>query len=193
MDKNLENDIRNALWAKYLGLSDKQVGFKISDYIEESPYKPPHAKEGETYYRINPNVLQIIHPNQGVEIAPKDTNIPNPYKGIGLIDVFLPDSISVKKYPQYPNFEYQMTHTKLSNLPMGYKGLAKGYGLGEFTVGHGKDENGEYTSYYDEWDLNPFKGNSAKVFSPILSKMKDLSFGIGTPIKLYDRVPSVRK
>jgi hypothetical protein len=40
------------------------------------------------------------------------------------------------------------------------------------------DDNGEYVSYYDKWDLAPiFEGIN-----------KDQSFGIGKPIELYDRL-----
>lgn len=50
---------------------------------------------------------------------------------------------------------------------------------GEFTIGSGKDNKGTYFSLYDTWDINPFgKGN----------KGKDMSFGLGQPYEIYDRV-----
>lgn len=48
--------------------------------------------------------------------------------------------------------------------------------LGVHQVGHGKDEKGEYVSYYDLWDLSPLGGGS------------DQSLGIGKPFEVYDRV-----
>lgn len=32
--------------------------------------------------------------------------------------------------------------------------------LGNFKISKGEDENGKYISYYDVWDLNPYKGKS---------------------------------
>ena len=170
------NDLRNALWAKYLGLSDEEVGFKISDYIEESPYKPPHAKPGEVYYRFNPELVQVLNAAQSVEIIPKTIRKPNPYKQ--KYNPFSSDSIDVKYRPQQ--------YTSIKELPEDFKALADGFGMGTYTVGKGKDENGEYTSYYDEWDINPFSGKSAKTHIPFISDLDDISI-IGTPIKLYDR------
>lgn len=185
MDKDLENDLRNALWAKYLGLTDEQAGFKISDYIEESPYKPPHAKEGEKYYRFNPNLVQILHGDNVVEITPNEIQKSNPYKQEGIISLFQPDSISEKIYPKNI-FGGDQTVMKTKDIPVGYKGLDKGWGLGYYTVGTGEDDQGVYSSYYDEWNLNPYKGESAKKHIPFLSNIEDISI-IGNPIKLYDR------
>lgn len=186
MHKGLENDLRNALWAKYLGLSDEQVGFKISDYIEESPYRPPHAKKEEVYYRINPKLVNILHQDQAIKVVPNKEQIPNPYKKPGsIIGFFQPDSITKEKYPQDES-GYQVQSTTLGELPLGYKGLATGWGLGTYTVGTGQDDQGTYSSYYDEWDINPFKGGSAEINLPVISKIDDISL-IGTPIRLYDR------
>ena len=186
MHKGLENDLRNALWAKYLGLTDEQVGFKISDYIEESPYKPPHAKEGEVYYRINPNLVKVLHQDKLVEIVPNKKQIPNPYKKDGIVGWFQPDTITKTEWPKDELGGF-MDKVRTGEIPVGFKGLAKGWGLGTYTVGTGQDETGTYSSYYDEWDINPFKGSSAEVNIPFLSKIEDISI-IGTPIKLYDRV-----
>jgi hypothetical protein len=52
-------------------------------------------------------------------------------------------------------------------------------GLGDYTVNKGKDDRGEYISYYDKWDINPFgQGKNAP----------DVSLGIGKPFDLYDRI-----
>lgn len=56
-------------------------------------------------------------------------------------------------------------------------GLTKLESLGKFTIGKGVDNNGEYVSYYDKWDLSPFH----------IGK-KDQSLGIGKPIEIYDRI-----
>ena len=60
-----------------------------------------------------------------------------------------------------------------------------GTGLGEFTIDRGEDENGEYISYWDKWNLNPYKGIYA---IKDISTIEDLSFGIGKPFDIYDRI-----
>ena len=39
--------------------------------------------------------------------------------------------------------------------------------LGNFTIDLGEDEKGKYISYYDKWDLDPFKQDSKKVQSAL--------------------------
>lgn len=52
-------------------------------------------------------------------------------------------------------------------------------GLGDYTVTKGKDNRGNYISYYDVWDINPFgQGKN----SP------DLSMGVGKSFEIYDRI-----
>lgn len=74
-----------------------------------------------------------------------------------------------------------------------------GYNHGQHTVGKGIDpKKGQYTSYFDVWDLNPFTSRYSTVHSnnPIIKylgwddakKRGDLSFGLGKPLPFYDRV-----
>ena len=49
--------------------------------------------------------------------------------------------------------------------------------LRDFTVGRGRDNKGEYVSYYDLWDISPYRISN-----------KDQSFGIGKPFEVYDRI-----
>lgn len=64
--------------------------------------------------------------------------------------------------------------------------------LGEYKLDLGEDENGKYVSYYDSWDINPFRGVTSynnKIVSWLgLDKIGDISFGIGKPVEIYDRV-----
>lgn len=62
------------------------------------------------------------------------------------------------------------------------------YNLGDHTLSRGFDNKGDYVSYYDRWDLNPFHGNQKIKDIPILNKIGDLTFGIGTPLNIYDRI-----
>lgn len=64
--------------------------------------------------------------------------------------------------------------------------------LGEYKLDLGEDEKGKYVSYYDSWDINPFKGvtsYSNKITSLLgLDKIGDMTFGIGKPVEIYDRI-----
>ena len=64
--------------------------------------------------------------------------------------------------------------------------------LGNYTVSRGIDNKGEYVSYYDTYDLNPFKGFFAKRAGNkapgFIQNIEDLSLGLGTPFTLYDRI-----
>lgn len=51
--------------------------------------------------------------------------------------------------------------------------------LGNFTVNKGKDDRGEYISYYDKYDLSP------KL--PLVGKMEISNF-VGKPFEIYDRI-----
>lgn len=64
--------------------------------------------------------------------------------------------------------------------------------LGRYKIDLGEDENGKYASYYDSWDINPFRGTTA-VGGAVsrflgLDKIEDVSMGIGKPVEVYDRI-----
>ena len=62
------------------------------------------------------------------------------------------------------------------------------YNLGDYTIGRGIDKRGDYISYYDVFDLNPFSEKYHGTNIPILNKLGDASFGIGKPVHIYDRI-----
>lgn len=75
------------------------------------------------------------------------------------------DFVQNKKLLEYGinNLEIGENQIRNSNLNLrpskdvAKQGLSKSH-LGRFTVGRGKDDKGDYISYYDEWDLDPQKG-----------------------------------
>ena len=77
--------------------------------------------------------------------------------------------------------EYQRKTGKNSQLIEG-----NGGGLGSYTISLGEDTKGKYISYYDDWDINPFKGLSAKLNIPILSKIEDI-VPASNPYTVYGR------
>lgn len=53
--------------------------------------------------------------------------------------------------------------------------------MGNYKVSKGKDEKGDYLSYYDKWDLEPFRNTK-------LPFIEDISIPIGNSYEVYDRV-----
>ena len=58
--------------------------------------------------------------------------------------------------------------------------------MGKYKEERGKDEHGDYVSYYDLWSLNPFRGVGSPDI-PILRNFDDPA-PIGKPFEIYDRV-----
>jgi hypothetical protein len=61
-----------------------------------------------------------------------------------------------------------------------------GAGLGSYTVSIGEDDKGKYISYYDDWDINPFKGINAEYHIPIISNVENIVPGTH-PFTVYGR------
>lgn len=61
-----------------------------------------------------------------------------------------------------------------------------GGGLGSYTLSLGEDEKGKYISYYDDWNINPFKGVNSKTKIPIISDVEDVVPG-SHPFTVYGR------
>ena len=75
-------------------------------------------------------------------------------------------------------------YKKTGNKSMLVKGNESG--LGTYTLSMGEDEKGKYISYYDDWDINPTRGISAKYNIPILNQIGDIVPGTH-PFSVYGR------
>lgn len=67
------------------------------------------------------------------------------------------------------------------------------HNLGTYTISKGRDNKGEYVSYYDSWDLNPFKGLYGDRNNNFITKLfginnKEDILPFGNPVKFYDRI-----
>lgn len=64
-----------------------------------------------------------------------------------------------------------------------------GYGMNNHAIAKAVDDyRGQYVAYRDTYDLNPFHGDRSIVNIPGLSGLGDLSFGVGKPVPMYDRI-----
>ena len=69
--------------------------------------------------------------------------------------------------------------------PRDKEGNRGGNVLGNFTMNLGEDDKGKYVSYYDKWDLDPYKGKN-KVLNTISNIAQDI---VGVkPAEAYGRV-----
>jgi|TARA_R110002153_G_scaffold130040_1_gene278935 hypothetical protein len=76
---------------------------------------------------------------------------------------------------------YSKTDYLVDNEGRGYDGNS----LGNFTMNLGEDDKGKYVSYYDKWDLDPYKGKN-KVLNTISNIAQDIA-GV-KPAEAYGRV-----
>lgn len=151
------------LWGMYLGKGQKY------GTVKESQYKPSIGSGKGTYYSV-PKLEQDIKVN---EIKAKNLddfknqviNLAGAGDVIGMNMTSEPD----KKKGKF-----------VSNIQP----------LGDATISTGEDEKGYYISYYDKWDINPFKGGSAvqsslaKFFG--IDKQEDIAGGDAPEI--YGRI-----
>lgn len=153
-NENRQRAIRDDLWATYLQIPYKNrhniKGGKVT--LERSPFKPKGAIEKKDTYRFK----QLSDAaKQGILAYTGQTSGGLTIDGLP----YLPLNVNRVVYPKDVN-----VYTELE-------------GLGQFTVGRGRDNKGEYVSYYDSWDL----GDTNKPY-------KDMTLGIGKPFNIYDRI-----
>lgn len=89
------------------------------------------------------------------------------------------------------DYEKDKLIEETNNLPIGKNkvtDLFSGYNLADHTIGRGIDARGEYRSYYDRWDINPFSGKYQGWDIPFLRNLPDTTMGIGKPVEIYDRI-----
>ena len=157
------------LWATYLQIpkSERHTGNKLVNeghHLKVLPgtYKPTKGSNGK-YYKLNlseNSKKTIVDEAMGNNYEEGFDISPNPYN----------NHIGVKKIKKEP-------------ISVGQNRVATSYdrtlnlALRDFTIGRGRDNKGEYVSYYDLWDISPYRISN-----------KDQSFGIGKPFEIYDRI-----
>jgi len=123
--------------------------------IPVSKYKPSSSKDEKAVYYSSPTSEQTIKEK---------------LKDPEFLKSFKPNSQGVMSLQDY------------------FSDVERGSGsnvLGNYTLNQGEDEQGKYVSYYDKWDLEPYKGSN-KTLNNISNKAQELA-GI-KPTELYGRV-----
>ena len=153
-NESRQRAIRDDLWATYLQIPQKDrhviEGGKVT--LEPSPYKPKGAVKEKDTYRFN----QLSDAaRQGILAYTGQT----------------PGGLTIDGLPYLP------LNTNRVVYPNDINAYTELEGLGQFTVGRGRNDKGEYVSYYDSWDLGDTNDS-----------YKDMSLGIGKPFNIYDRI-----
>jgi hypothetical protein len=129
--------MREALCAKYLGRNtyNTMAGEKnVDDAVIPAIYQPTIGSSTYTAYRLNPDIFDYSYGGDaGGPLS--DENIKNYF-------------IQRKKLGR-------------NNFTIDKGGGFSNAGMGYYTMGSGRDKNGPYVSYYDDWNINPAYGKSA--------------------------------
>ena len=144
-------------WAMYLGLPQENKTFS------ESKYRPSsEINKKSTYYSL---------PKEQEEKILRKAYI-NKY------GISLPDNTTSSSSAETRSINSIMEEIKRS----GKRNVDSQSGvMGKYKTGFGKDEKGDYMSYYDLWDLHP-KG---KIFG---NKEASELAGAGKPFEIYGRI-----
>lgn len=162
-----QSKAHDELMAKYFGIT-KNLHKREGKSLKKSKYKPSLKTSNNSEYYALPLRNDEI---EGLLNTAYGTNQDNWYA---------------------KEAKANMTSMKYGENRLTDAGISKAgfHILGDYTIGKGHDKQGDYVSYYDVFDLNPFKGtfaNYANNNNPLLSKVGDISSGLGKPVELYDR------
>ena len=130
--------------------------------LEKSKYKPTQGGENVTYYKL---------PQKTVDGR---TILGDDHRYSGSSNTFVDTMVFDATYMN-PGENKQQLNTE----------------LGYYTVGRGRDNKGDYVSYYDKWDINPFSGrlqNNTVLPTNIRKMLKDINLDFGVPVNIYDRI-----
>lgn len=143
----------------YLGLN------KTPKYFSQSPYKPSESKDANvTYYKADSQLEKDIFNSFKNKLQPGES------RHVSEADV---KSVFDESVPTFKIGDQE--YVSLVPGDKGFLGrpmISRARALGGFKVGRGKDEKGEYISYYDKYDFNNILQNTMK----------------GTPYEIYGRI-----
>lgn len=162
-----DSRLRDNIWAEYLQIPENERhNYEDATKISESNYSPTKTTNNNIDYKK-------------IDLSPEEIE--------SLIERGISGGYDLTKFGEQHKptlFESRKTRDKIYGendpLEIGENRVSEtlaGY-FGPHTIGRGLDpQRGEYVSYYDKWDLAPYK-----VYG------EDESHGIGKPIEFYDRI-----
>lgn len=188
-----EDMARDYLFAEYLGIPKENRKYPSTGIFTQSEYSPSMGSNTDTKYvrfsdEENRNKIVSIYNDlvSRIVTAPgtsRKVRSGKPYfSGVGNNLYRITPGKSGKNY----------VVSELSTYDFNEDPYAAS--LGQYTVGRGFDNKGQYVSVYDEWDLNPMNvlGSPAyplpKKLVKKFSSLGDASGKFGKPVKYYDRI-----
>lgn len=150
---------REDAWRTYLGLPQQANTFKVSEH------RPSRGGSESSTYLAIPNFLDAVA-RYGLG------NNPSSKRG-GLIERRTDKAEVIKQI-------VDMAQRHNGRLQMNDNAVGV---MGNFTLDVGRDQRGNYISYYDKWDLDP--GGAAGELGRIANYAADR---VGRPFEIYDRI-----
>tara|TARA_R110001592_G_C12915273_1_gene727994 strand:- start:52 stop:798 length:747 start_codon:yes stop_codon:yes gene_type:complete len=134
-------------------------------------------------------MLEGKQPHKSLQVSKtKPSNSTNPdavYYNSAITEKSIKDNLKnpefLKSFKLNKKGVYSKVDYLVDNKARGYDGNS----LGNFTMNLGEDDKGAYVSYYDKWDLNPYKGKN-KTLNTMSNIAQDI---VGVkPAEAYGRV-----
>ncbi len=150
----------------------KNLYEKLNNYNNDfMGFDDPYSEDGWNIYLGRPQINNTFSISKYQPSKAKDKNIqyyslPNTFK-----------EELLKRYNQ--GYVKEGVNDEIIFDHVFGEGASQGRVLGQFTVSKGKDDKGEYISYYDKYDLSPN--------IPIIGNTK-LDKIVGKPFEIYDRI-----
>lgn len=149
-------------------LEKKMFAYEPAFHGEDDPY----SEDAWRIYLGKPQTKNTFNISNYKPTKSKETNI-NYYS--------LPEAFKEELYNLYSSNQIK----EGANNEFSFKNVfdevsSRARVLGNFTVNKGKDERGDYISYYDKYDLNPNL--------PVVGKTFGLDNFVGKPFEIYDRI-----
>jgi hypothetical protein len=156
---------------KIKALESKLKAYEPAFFGEDDPY----SEDGWRIYLGKPQTKNTFSISKYKPTKANDKSI-NYYS--------LPDEFKNDLFNLYEQHGYNLPQRKLLNekfFPNVFgEESSRARVLGNFTVNKGKDDKGDYISYYDKYDLNPNL--------PIVGQVLSLDNYVGKPFEIYDRI-----
>lgn len=182
----------------------KNTATRIYNNLTEGPYKRAYRTVTPANYNIKQAIGEFISGRtrdiKGTSPARNEewaTYLGVPYEGESSFEPSPYRPTKGKTYGKVVRFKdesqilsdaviQEALNRKKKTGKSSYLVEGNGTGLGTYTISLGKDANGDYASYYDDWDINPFKGISANTNIPIISGIENIVPGTN-PFTVYGR------
>lgn len=154
-------EIRDPIWAEYLQIPEKQRHNSHFRELQQSDFRPTVGDD--------PSAVYYVYPNSYGGRRMTSRNADRLIKSANGV-AFSQDLRD--------NYDYRINNNEYLKFGQSKVDAPLSNAFGAHTVSRNVDPSrGEYVSYYDLWDLAPFKGHGS-----------DESMGIGKPVRFYDRL-----